>query len=176
MNKDQPVESIDELTILKQKAKLLGINYHPSIGLDKLKEKVNSVMTTDTVEIAKDESANQIRTRLRNEATKLVRIRLTCMNPDKGAYNGEVFTVGNNVIGTIRRFVPFNATEGWHVEQIIYNMIDQRQYVHHYTIKDDKGQELNRHKLSKEFSIETLPPLTSEELHDLAIKQAMKNK
>jgi len=177
MNKDQPVESIDELTILKQKAKLLGINYHPNIGLDKLKDKLDAVMKVeDNLSIPENESKASKRDRLRKSSTRLVRIRVTCMNPDKSAYHGEVFTVGNSVIGTIRKYVPFNAEEGWHVEAIILEMIQQRMFTYHYTVKDSKGQDVNRHKQAKEFSVEILPPLTEEELQELAIKQAMQNK
>ena len=33
-------EESDELTLLKERADLMGIKYHPSIGVDKLREKV----------------------------------------------------------------------------------------------------------------------------------------
>ena len=40
------LETQDELSALKARADLLGISYHPSIGLEKLREKVNKAMTS----------------------------------------------------------------------------------------------------------------------------------
>ena len=80
----------DELTTLKARADLLGISYHPSIGLEKLREKINAATSDETVEVpvqstpqADEETANQRRIRLKKAALELVRIRVTCMNPAK---------------------------------------------------------------------------------------------
>lgn len=107
------------------------------------------------------------------EATKLVRIRVTCMNPAKKEWEGEIFTVGNSVIGTHKRFVPFNADEGWHVPQIMLDMIKNRECQVFITEKSKHGVSVRRGKLIKEFAVEVLPPLTEEELKDLAQRQAM---
>ena len=40
------LEMLDELTSLKQRADLLGLSYHPSIGLEKLREKVNAALSS----------------------------------------------------------------------------------------------------------------------------------
>ena len=34
----------DELTVLKERATMMNISFHPSIGLEKLREKVNAAM------------------------------------------------------------------------------------------------------------------------------------
>ena len=44
------LEAQDERTALKARADLLGISYHPSIGLEKLREKVNKAMTSSQEE------------------------------------------------------------------------------------------------------------------------------
>jgi hypothetical protein len=41
-NTDLPIP--DELTSLKARADLMGITYHPSIGVDKLREKVQAAL------------------------------------------------------------------------------------------------------------------------------------
>ena len=97
------------------------------------------------------------------------------MNPAKAAYPGEIFTVSNSVVGTHKKYVPFNADSGWHVPQIILNMIKAREYMHHYIVPGPKGSKINRQKLVKEFSVEILDPLTAKELKDLAQRQAMAN-
>ena len=96
----------DELSTLKARADLLGVSYHPSIGVEKLREKLAAAMENTepnnegTGIGAGTETKEQKRLRLLQEATKLVRIRVTCMNPAKKEWEGEIITVGNNVVGT----------------------------------------------------------------------------
>lgn len=169
----------DELTTLKARADLLGISYHPSIGLEKLREKINAatsdeVPQTNAVQAsAQEENVNQKRARLKKEALELVRIRVTCMNPAKAEWEGEIFTVGNSAIGSVTKYVPFNADAGWHVPRIIYTQLAERQCQVFVTKTDSRGNKSRQGKLIKEFAIEVMPPLTPAELHELAQRQAM---
>ena len=168
----------DELTTLKERATLMGLKFHPSISLDKLREKVNAA-NDDSAAPAEDEkpvaaeTLNQKRTRLKKEALALVRIRLTCMNPAKAEWEGEIFTIGNALIGSVKKFVPFNADDGWHVPAIILQQLQERQCQVFVSAKDARGNNVRRGKLIKEFAIEILPPLTKTELDELARRQAM---
>lgn len=172
------LEVPNELAALKARADLMGIPYHPSIGLDKLREKVNSVLASKE-EVQPEavaegqETEGQRRLRLRDEAAKLVRVRVTCMNPNKREWEGEIFTSGNAAVGTYKKYVPFNADEGWHVPNIIYQQLLQRECQIFVTKKDARGNKTRTGKLIKEFAIEVLPPLTQEELDELARRQAM---
>jgi hypothetical protein len=172
----------DELTQLKERAAILGIQYHPSIGLDKLREKVTAALKEpDEPEEAYavtevQESKAQAHARLRKEASVLIRVRLTCMNPAKQNWEGEIFTVSNSVIGTMKKFIPFHAEEGWHIPQALLNIIQERHYQAPYTERGSKGQEIRKYKMAKEFSIELLPNLTANELKDLANQQAIANR
>lgn len=169
----------DELTVLKERADKLGISYHPSIGVDKLREKINAKLSGETSEEAAgvtapaSPSADQIRIERIRRATELVRVRVTCMNPFKREWEGEIFTVSNSAVGTHKKYVPFNAEEGWHVPRIILNQILERQCQIFVTEKDSRGNRVRRGKLIKEFAVEILPPLTEAELKDLAQRQAM---
>ena len=170
----------DELTTLKARADLLGVTYHPSIGLEKLREKINAANTDEAVQEpvksapqADEETLSQKRTRLKKEALELVRIRVTCMNPAKAEWEGEIFTSGNSGVGSITKFVPFNADAGWHVPRIIYTQLAERQCQIFTTVTDSRGNKSRKGKLIREFAIEVLPPLTPAELHELAQRQAM---
>ena len=171
----------DELTALKARADMLGITYHPSIGLEKLRDKVNAAVTgtpeTEEVpeapKVAAAETENQMRTRLKNDANRLVRVRVACMNPAKKEWEGEFFSAGNAVVGTLTKYVPFNAEDGWHVPNMILKMIQDRQCQVFYTVSDNKGNKSRKGKLIKEFAVEILEDLTPDELHDLAQRQAM---
>lgn len=185
---DIQVSPQDELAALKARADMMGVSYHPSIGLEKLREKVNAAMTQPISEpaavvaaapVAVEQSAPQVETesqranRLKRDAGRLVRIRVTCMNPAKAEWPGEIISVGNAVIGSFSKFVPFNADDGWHVPNVIYKVLQDRQCQVFTTIIDSRGNKSRKGKLIKEFAIEVLPDLTPEELHDLAQRQAM---
>ena len=187
MEENPVIPTQDELTTLKARADKIGVSYHPSIGVDKLREKVNKVLESDTgsneAEPAADSEADAAaepketdakrKARKRKQAAELVRIRVTCMNPNKKEHDGEIFTAGNSLVGTYRKYVPFNADEGWHVPRIIYNQLVQRQCQVFTTVRDRRGNASRKGKLIKEFSIEVLDPLTEAELQELAQRQAM---
>ena len=173
---------VDELTALKARADLLAIKYHPSIGLETLRDKVNAAVNAKPEDktpapreeaVAATETESQIRTRKRREATELVRIRVTCMNPAKKEWEGEIFTCGNALVGTFKKYVPFNIDEGWHVPRIIYNQIVARQCQVFTSSRDSRGNQIRQGKMIKEFAVEVLPNLSAEELHELAQRQAM---
>lgn len=179
---EQDEPQLDELTLLKQRAQTLGIKFHPSIGLESLRSKVSAALTGEDAEEAAEEpvpeapaaeSRIQMRNRLRKEASALVRVRVTCMNPNKKEWKGEIFTASNSIVGTFRKYVQFNAEEGWHVPQIILNMIKARQFQTFYTIKNERGVAVRKGKLVPEFAVEILPPLTEKELLELSRRQAL---
>lgn len=175
IDKEDVIEMPTEMESLKARADLLGISYHPSIGLDKLRDKVNAALvpTEEDKPVVVDESESAVRRRQQQEALELVRIRVSCMNPNKKEWEGEIFSVGNNLVGTQRKYVPFNIDEGWHVPRIIYNMIADRQCQVFVSVKDERGNTVRKGKLIKEFAVEVLPQLTTEELTELARRQAM---
>ena len=175
-NEDELV--VDELEVLKARADKLGIKYHPSISLAKLKEKVAEGLADETPEEVVTvkpgkETDVQLKARKRREANALIRIRVSCMNPNKKEWDGEIITTGNTNTGTIKKFVPFNSDEGYHVPHMIYEQLLQRQCQVFVTVKDNRGNKVRKGKLIKEFAIEVLPPLTEKELKELAQRQAM---
>lgn len=173
---DTDLPTPDELAALKARADLLGVKYHPSISLEKLRDKVNAAVAPTEEEASKDKeevSQRSKRAEMQKKASELVRIRVTCMNPAKKEWEGEIFTVGNSAVGTFKKFVPFNAEDGWHVPRIILNAIQERQCQIFYAAKDARGNSTRKAKLIKEFAVEILPPLTEQELKELAQRQLM---
>lgn len=169
----------DELTTLKARADMLGVPYHPSISVAKLREKVNAAMQGEAPKVEAvapaEETIGQKRRRMKEEMLALVRIRLTCMNPAKKEWPGEILTVGNALIGSVKRYVPFNAQEnGWHVEKILLQLLKDRKCQIFQTVKEN-GREVRQGRLIPEFAIEELPPLTKKELDELARRQALAN-
>lgn len=173
-----------ELENLKSRAEKLGVKFHPSISAEKLREKIKAAQTEGEGSVGeqsegksaagtKEESPAAKKLRLKREALKLVRVRITCMNPAKKEWEGEIITVANNAVGTVKRYVPFNIEDGWHVEHILLEQLRERQCQIFVSEKDSRGNKVRKGKLIREFAIEVLEPLTEEELRDLAQRQAM---
>lgn len=180
-----------EIELLKERAKTLGVSFHPNIGLENLKTKIEEKLgakeensensSEEKVKATKEnpgdvpeETKIETQVRLRKEAQKLVRVRITCMNPNKKEIEGEFFTASNSLVGTIKKFVPFDNSEGWMVPQIILNMIQERECQVFYT-KKVNGVKMRKGKLIKEFAVEILDPLTEKELKELADRQSKAN-
>jgi len=183
-NVDTTEPTPDELTLLKQRANLMGIPFHPSIGLEKLRAKVIAKQNEENKKVAASpygevdqpvnsigETRNQRIMRLRKEATKLVRIRLTCMNPTKREHHGELFSVGNSTIGQLKKFVPYNSP--WYIPNILLDHIKNKKCQIFIPATGPRGEKIREGKLINEYAVEVLDPLTMDEITELAQRQAM---
>lgn len=121
-----------------------------------------------------NETDGQKKNRLRREAQALVRVRVSCMNPQKKNLKGELLCVSNRNFGTIQRFIPFNRD--WHIEKVLYDALSEREYMVFDREKTGRANiEVVTPRNVPEFNIAVLPPLTKGELKDLGQRQAMAN-
>jgi hypothetical protein len=212
----------DELSLLKQRATLMGIKFSNNIGVDSLRAKIKAKLEAedpaeqeddgdDGVEVVltEDPAAAKIRAleaqiaslqagtasapvsaevkpvsklaakknkraAMRKEQMRLVRLRITNLNPAKKDLPGEIFTFANSVLGAVRKFVPYGeATDnGYHVPYCIYQQLKEREFLQIKTSKDSRGREKIDTKWVREFALEELPQLTEVELARLAAQQA----
>ena len=175
-----------ELELLKERAVQMGISFHPSIGVDKLRAKVEAAIQGVPDPTANDDQVQEApapapvlseyqKTQMqRMEAMKLMRVVVSCMNPAKQAWEGEIFTVGNDIVGTVKKFVPFNVDTGYHIPHIIYEQLMERMCQIFVSTTDPvTGIKTSRSKLIKEFNVVVLPQLTDDELAELARQQAV---
>lgn len=227
---DDTLPQVSELDALKARADQVGLTYHPTIGVDKLRAKLNEFLTGEPAESEVDsaeaavaaaiaapkatgapmqahmasslvvdtapyappkyvspkavadelqpprqegESLNEYRMRKRNHALALIRVNVTCMNPSKREWDGEIFTTGNSLIGSLSKYVPFNTEDGWHIPRILYNFLRDRECQIFVTITDERRNKVRKGKMIKEFNLEVLDPLTPEELQELKERQAL---
>lgn len=182
----EPTDTELELDALKEQAKLLGIKHHPSIGADALSAKIKEHLDKeDSGEPAEEpeesqkqsaaKSKAQVRLEKKRDAERQVRIQITCMDPKRSEWEGEVFTAGNSLLGSYRKMVPFNVP--WHVPNIIYKQIKAAKcQVFHTVIREVHGKKVKQRegKLINAFAVEVLDPLTEEQLQELARSQAMR--
>ena len=171
-----------ELAALKERAKMMGLKLSPKIGLEKLKAKIEAKLNP-TVEEDVDpgeETEIQRKARIRKkqitEQMVLIRCRIANLNPSKRDLRGEIFTVANKYVGTVRKFIPYGeATDnGYHIPNIIYEQLKTRKFLQVNTRNDRSAgnQIVVDQRWVPEFSIEVLPQLTPEELDKLAASQA----
>ena len=168
-----------ELDLLKTRAKLLGIQHSPNIGVDALKEKIKEA-TEGTkpkeVEVVKSKSEleNELRAKIISENMRMVRIKITNLNPDKKDLDGEILTISNKYLGTVRKYIPFGqrTENGWHVPYCLFVEMKNKVFLQKKTKTNKQtGQiDLDTH-WAPEFALVELPPLTEEELQELAVSQ-----
>lgn len=178
----------DELSMLKERARLMGIPFNGNIGVDALRKRINDRLegkpdeviqaSPQVAQMSQAKTRAQIEQELRDtqqaEQLALVRCRIYNLNPAKADLPGEIVAVANRYIGTVRKFIPFGeATEnGYHIPRVLLNDLKARQFQHITTKRDKKGQIEVKTRLVPEYNIVELPPLTEEELQELAIRQA----
>lgn len=188
---ETPAPAVDEVAELRNKCKLLGIkDPHPSATAETIRKKISDHMasldqtltdaktaaesaTEKAVPVSTDETAGAKRARLRKESLRLVRVNIQCLDPAKKEWEGEIFTVGNTTVGTVRKYVPFNTTEGYHIPHIMYQMLKEKECQIFQTIKLKNGGTHRQGVLKRAFAIEVLPQLTAAELEELARQQAL---
>jgi len=119
-----------------------------------------------------NETKNQRRSRKLKEANRLVRVTIICNHPNKREWDGEILTGGNSYIGSIKKFVPYNSEEPYHVPRILLNVLEDRQCTVFRTVKTKQGT-TSKPMLIKEFSITYHDDLTLDEHADIAKLQAM---
>ena len=165
-----------------------GVTMHFNSNRDKLEE---ALLATDDVEVAvateepvviteEELAANdfmwngvELEGMREAHAMKLVRIVVRSNAPLKREHAGEIFTVGNKNLNNgnaVKKYIPFNNEEGWHVPNILFQHLQAAEcQIFAKVIRN--GQDFMEPKNIKAFNVEVLPPLTEEEREKLAIKQ-----
>lgn len=164
-----------ELESLKQLADNKGISYHPSIGLEKLQEKIDEfdAQFETAKEAPKKTSKKEVIRKLKKENEKLVRVRIMCMNPQKKEWQGQYFTVGNAEIGRYTKYILFDHE--YHINEFMRKNIEAKEFRTSKLVPDGKGGKVRKNIIAKEFNVEVLPPLTEAELDALRKDQLARN-
>ena len=195
LNPNADEQAVDELTLLKERAKVMGIPFSNNISLETLRKRVADKMEgkdeapevnalTGDPEIAQamvaeplNQKANAVALRKLMHAKQMrqVRVRITNMDPKKKDLPGEIWTVANEYLGTVRKFVPYGeqTDDGFHIPYCLYRLLDSKRFLHIRDVKDRTTGIVRQDKVwAKEFSLDVLPTLTQGELDRLAAAQA----
>ena len=104
-------------------------------------------------------------------AMKLTRVVVTPNDPTMVNYPGLIFSVGASGLNhgrMVKKFVPFNNEEGWHVPTIILNQIMNAEMQKFRTVTRANGEKVLEPYNTKKFNVRILDPLTREELEHVA--------
>lgn len=172
------------LASLKARADLMNISYSNNIGADTLAQKIENKLAgiadpddQAPVELPKKSDAMR-RMEMYNDNMKLVRLRISCLNPSKRDLPGEILTVSNRLLGTVRKFVQYGEStdEGFHVPYILYKFMKNRKFLSIKQVKDRRtNQMVKQEQWVSEYALEVLPQLTEQERQQLANRQAAAN-
>lgn len=111
---------------------------------------------------------------LREDNTmKLIRVIVRPNDPLKLESTGEIFSFGNSVANggkVVKKYVPFNNEEGWHVPNIIFENIKAAEcQIFKKVVRN--GQETMEPQKIKAYNVEVLDDLTQEEVDKIAVRQ-----
>ena len=179
-----PINSMTDDEI-REELKDNGVTVHHKTGTKKLASTLADVRTkeykedpkksdlTDPSEAAKAAKAKHLAAMQTPEklAMKLTRVVVTPNDPTMVNYPGLIFSVGASGLNNgrmVKKFVPFNNEEGWHVPQIILNQIEYGQMQKFKTVTRANGEKVLEPYLTKKFNVRILDPLTPEELKEVA--------
>lgn len=162
---------VEERDLLKARADTLGIVYAPNIPTDKLRELVNKKISNNVAESAVEESEDDI---ARKEALRLIRVNVTVNCPTMQQRDGEIYTVSNRLVN-VRKLVLFNTPEGYHIPNILYEHLLNCEFTQTYLEpRRGGGEPIRRTRKARMYNIEVLPPLTPEQLKQMATAQLSK--
>ena len=175
-----PINSMTDEEI-RQELTDNGVTLHHKTGTKKLASTLAQVRTkeykedpkksdlTGPSEAAKAAKAKHLAAMQTPEklAMKLTRVVVTPNDPTMVNYPGLIFSVGASGLNNgrmVKKFVPFNNEEGWHVPQIILNQIENGQMQKFRTVTRANGEKVLEPYLTKKFNVRILDPLTGEEV------------
>ena len=184
LNELSEQESTETLKDLKAQADLMGIKYPVNANVKKmvelidehkksLEEENTETTSTSSTSVSQTPRTNKIGSVL-DEAMKLIRVRVTVNNPSKQSREGEIISAGNAVIGFVSKFVPYQPAfyeNGYHIPKIILDAMKEMKHTRYPKKKDRFNatmDDYDKARLVSDFTIEELPPLTEQELKELA--------
>lgn len=189
-NQETTVDVKQEREALKARCQLLGIQTQGNQSNDTLRalirakqdemdaaaRQANPAAFDEAVETSEGRTPS-LREYLKTEALKLVRVRISCMNPQLAKMGSVIITTGNEYTGTVRKVVFFGekTENGYHIPQIILNVLQRRKFQQIVEERGHQGHMVPRARWMKEFNIEILPALTQKELNALKDRQLATN-
>lgn len=175
---DNDVElTSEELALEGLRAQLdaRGIKYHHKAKAETLQDLLKAAHEKEAptpesnINVGDDE---RVRLQaLRSKALLMRRVMVTCNDPMKLKWCGEIFQGGNSAIGVVKKYVPFGNPNGWFVPEILLTVIKEKQFRRQNTKENDPMSG----GLAPTYTVTYLDELSPKELADLKHRQALAN-
>jgi hypothetical protein len=177
---------IETMDIEDVKAELTGrdIKIHHKTSAIKLREALQADVDKNDAEVpveVKSSPAKTVKAKKEPEMTleekclHLKRIIVTPNDPELSGHAGLVFTVMISAVNNgkaIKKYVPFNNEEGWHVPNVIINQIADAEMQKFKSVKAPNGDTILQPYQAKKFNVQVLPDLSQNEINKLAASQS----
>ena len=112
---------------------------------------------------------------LEEKCLHLKRIIVIPNDPEMSGHSGQIFTVIVSAVNNgkaIKKYVPFNNEEGWHVPNIIVNQIANAEMQKFKSVKTHNGETVLQPYQAKKYNVQVLPDLSQKEIDKLATSQS----
>ena len=177
---------------IRAELEALGVRVHHKTGIDNLRETLQKTVDGTLVSSdARDELSSEMSDSVKRlspgqhvkklnkeqRAMRMQRIVVCPNDPLMSSYNGLIFTVGSSAVRKgkmIKKYVPFNNDDGWHVPQIIIDQIEGAQMQKFKQVTMPNGEKTLQAYITKKFNVQVLEPLSLPEIEILAAAQASK--
>lgn len=178
------INNIEEMSLEDVKTELEshGVKLHHKTGEAKYRETLEAVLSgtynatpvEKTVEVQQPKAEKVEELTREQKAMRLVRVIVSPNDPVRSGFPGHIFTVCSSKLNrgrAIKKYVPFNNEEGWHIPHIIYEQIKSAQMQKFKPVKMANGETTMQPYLTRMYNVEVLPPLNQHELDALASAQ-----
>ena len=121
-----------------------------------------------------EKNPNVRRQIIRAQALRMVRCKISNLDPNDSMLSGAIISVQNKYTGKVAKYVPFGeeSDNGYHIPQIIYDFLKSQKFALRKEKKGGRfGVKTYTTSMVNKFAIEVLPPLTRKEIQDLAAHQ-----
>jgi hypothetical protein len=161
---------------LLAKAALMGISVHPNAKNEAIAAKITAKLKdepdpgTDVAKPDADSEEPKPLTKADKEihpAKRLRRVMITCNDPQKADQSGDIISVSNGEVGSLRFYFHFNKP--WHVPEIVLETLKESKLFLHSSRKD--GREIVTREVPR-YNIQYLDPLDEKQRERIAAKQA----
>ena len=163
------IEDTEEMTVHEY---IKAWKESSNVKVDTTSTTEEPVVTCTFASLAKKQT-HQLEHTTTKRALKLVRVMISTNNPNKHNLKGEIITVQNAVMPSVKKFVPFNVPT--HIPEMMFNVFKEKQMQVFYEVKLPNGRTKKKARLVPEYNIQVLPPLTAKELDAIKQKQLAEN-